>query len=336
MKSDRRSFIRLGSLALGASCLMRPRTLFALGADKGVLSFDAAEMRLLDFAASYGTAVRVTGVTVLGRLRAGGGRGLHLLVEVNDFMKLAKAILSAPFQSFFANGNTLSIAALGNASVIENLTAEEFATRLGQLNRSENIAFAHDALMYDPATKTFSDPFGALDAGELKLINRPAKTPVALEVALRGTGEARAARLAEGETFAGWKAQLLKASVHASAAQPIAAAFVRGLPALAALGGSDNVKTVVTSPLISSAIDSALGLKSRAVIGEFDRVRAIFGETYSDGAVWLYVVLGTQLKKDTRGWVDANLLEDARWRGAFDNANRIDQAFDSPELKSQR
>ena len=65
MNSNRRSFIRLGSLALGASCLLRPRTLFALGAEKGVLSFDAAEMRLLDFAASYGPVARVIGASVL-------------------------------------------------------------------------------------------------------------------------------------------------------------------------------------------------------------------------------------------------------------------------------
>lgn len=334
MKSDRRSFLRLGSLVVGAT-LIRPHALFALGAEKGVLSFDAAEMRLLDFAASYGTAVRVTGMSVLGLLH-GGSRGLHLLVQVNDFIKLSNAILTAPFKNFFADGNTLSLTSPGSTSVLENLSGQEFAARLGQLSQGENIFFAHDALTYDPATKTFSDPFGAMDAGELKLINRPTKTPAALEVALRGMGEARATGMAEGNTFAGWKAQLLKASVHSSAAQSIAAAFVRGLPALAALGGSDNVKTALGSPLVSSAVDSALGLKSRTVIGEFDRVRAIFGESYSDGAVWLYILLGKQLKKDTRGWVDANLLEDARWREAFENANRIDQAFDSPELKSQR
>jgi len=334
MKSDRRSFLRLGSLVVGAT-LLRPHAVFALGADKGVLSFDAAEMRLLNFAASYGSSVRVTGVSVLNRLH-GGGRGLHLLVEVNDFVKLADAIKAAPFNNFFANANTLSLASPGSTSVIENLSAKDFATRLAQLSGTDDIAFAHDALMYDPATKTFSDPLGAIDAGELKLINRPTKTPEALEVALRGTGEARATGMPEGDTFAGWKAQLLKSSVHSSAAQPVAASFVRGLPALAALGGSDNVKTAVGSPLVSSAIDSALGMKSRTVIGEFDRVRAIFGEAYSDGAVWFYVLLAKQLRKDTRGWVDANLLENARWREAFDNANRIDQAFDSPELKSQR
>jgi hypothetical protein len=334
MKSDRRSFLRLGSLVVGAT-LLRPHALFALGAEKGVLSFDAAEMRLLNFAASYGSSVRVTGVSVLNRLH-GSGRGLHLLVEVTDFVKLAGAILDAPFKNFFADGNTLAFATPGSASVIENLSAKDFAARLAQLSRTDNIAFAHDAILYDPATKTFTDPFGALDGGELKLINRPTKTPAALEVALRGIGDAHAAGMAEGQTFAEWKAQLLKSSVHSSAAQPIAAVFVRGLPALAALGGSDNVKTAVGSPLVSSAIDSALELKSRTVIGEFDRVRAIFGESYSDGAVWFYVLLGKQLKKDTRGWVDANLLEDARWREAFDNANRIDRAFDSPQLKSQR
>ena len=71
MNSNRRSFIRLGSLAVGASCFLRPRSLFAFGAEKGpgVLSFDAAEMRLLDFAASYGTSARLVGASVLGRMR---------------------------------------------------------------------------------------------------------------------------------------------------------------------------------------------------------------------------------------------------------------------------
>jgi hypothetical protein len=334
MKSDRRSFLRLGSLVVGAT-LLRPHALFGLSEDKGILSFDAAEMRLLDFAAGYGSSIRVAGVSVLNRLH-GSGRGLHLLVQVNDFVKLAGAILDAPFKNFFADGNTIAFATPGSASVIENLSAKDFATRLAQRGRTDDIAFAHDALLYDPATKTFTDPFGALDAGELKLINRPTKTPAALEVALRGIGEAHATGMKEGETFSQWKTQLLKASAHSSAAQPIATAFVKELPALAALAGSDNVKTAVTSPLISSVVESTLGLKSRTVIGEFDRVRAIFGESYSDGAVWFYVLLGKQLKKDTRGWVDASLLEDARWREAFDNANRIDQAFDSPELKSQR
>src|SRR5664279_5348224 len=104
MKSDRRSFLRLGSLVVGAT-LLRPQALFGLSADKGVLSFDAAEMRLLDFAASYGTSVRVAGISVLNRLH-GSGRGLHLLVEVNDFVKLADAINAAPFNNFFANANT--------------------------------------------------------------------------------------------------------------------------------------------------------------------------------------------------------------------------------------
>lgn len=110
---------------------------------------------------------------------------------------------------------------------------------------------------------------------------------------------------------------------------------MRKLPAFAALAGTDDVKSALGTPLISSAVESALGLNSRTVIGEFDRVRAIFGQSYSDGAVWLYVLLGQQIKKDTRGWITPDLLEDAHWREAFTNAGLIEQAFQSPELKSQ-
>ena len=335
MISDRRSFLRAGSL-LVCGGLLRPRSLFALGENTpGVLSFDATELKLLDFVSSYSSIVRMTGASVLGHFRPESGSGLHLLVQVTDFFKLAEAHLRSPFKKFSTNGNSMSVVAQGSGHVIENLSAVDFARRLAAISDKENIAFAHDALTYDPIAKQLDDPLRSLATRELKLINRPAKTPEALAVAMRGTGDARAAGVPEGEDFAKWKAQLVRSSVTAKAAFPIAAAFVRGLPAFAALAGSDDVKSALATPLISSAIKGALGMTAKEAIGEFDRVREIFGQSYSDSGVWLYVVLGKQVKKDTRGWIDAALLEDVHWRDAFDSASKIETAFESPELKSQ-
>src|SRR5207248_4694538 len=140
-------------------------------------------------------------------------------------------------------------------------------------------------------------------------INRTTKTPEALAIAMRGTGDAKSAGVRESYYFTNWKAQLVKSTATAKAAYPIAAAFVRELPAFAALAGSDDVKSAVMTPLISSVIKPALGMTAKQAIGEFDRVRDIFGQSYSDGGVWLYVLLGKQVKKDTRGWIDAALME---------------------------
>jgi hypothetical protein len=336
MDSDRRTFLRVGSLLVCGS-LFRPQTLFALGTKQGpgVLSFDAAELKLLDFVSSYSSVARIMGTSVLGRMQPDSSCGLHVLVQVTDFRRLADAIPRAPFKNIYAKGNALSFSSLGSADVIENLSPEDFAERLAETSAKDKVVFAHDAISYDPIARTLDDPFDGLNAGELKLIHIPTKTPVALEVAMRGTGDARAAKLPEGESFAKWKAQLVKSEAHPKAAQPIAAAFVRKLPMFAALAGTEDVKSALGTPLISSAIKEALGLKSRSVIGEFDRVREIFGQSYSDGAVWLYVVLGKQVKKDTRGWIDPDLSEDPHWREAFTNACQIEQAFQSPELKSQ-
>jgi hypothetical protein len=335
MISDRRSFLRVGSLLVCGSVL-RPQALFALGErTPGILSFDAAELHLLDFVASYSSVVRLIGASVLGRMHPNSACGMHVLVQVTDFAKLAEATLRAPFKNFYAKANSLSFTSQGSGHVIENLSPVDFGARLAQLTSKEKIVFAHDALSYDPIAKQVDDPLGSVNAGEIKLVNRPTKTPEALAVAMRGMGEARAAAVPEGETFATWKAQLVKSTAHPKAAYPIAAAFVRGLPAFTALAGTDDVKSAIATPLISSSIKSALGMSARSAIGEFDRVREIFGQSYSDGAVWLYVVLGKQVKKDTRGWVDAALLEDVYWREAFDSASRIEQAFQSPELKSR-
>ena len=334
MIHDRRSFIRVGSLLLCGGVL-RPQSLFSFEKTPGVLSFDATELKLLDFVSSYSAVVRMTGASVLGHFRPESGSGLRLLVQVTDFVKLAEAHLRAPTKQFSTNGNSMSVVAQGSGYVIENLSATEFAARLNALGSKENIVFAHDALTYDPIAKQLDDPLGALTSNELKLINRPIKTPEALAVAMRGTGDARAAGVPEGADFANWKAQLVKPTATAKAAYPIAASFVRQLPAFAVLAGSDDVKSALATPLISSVMKPALGMTAKQAVGEFDRVRDIFGQSYSDAGVWLYVVLGKQVKKDTRGWIDSALLQDVHWRHALDTASKIEVAFEDPKLKSK-
>jgi hypothetical protein len=334
MIHDRRSFLRVGSLLLCGSVL-RPQALFGFEKTPGVLSFDATEVKLLDFVASYGSAVRLTGASVLGHFKPDSNCGLRVLVEITDFPKAAEALLRTPFKKFYAKENSVSFVAENAGHVIENLSAGDFARCLSQLGGKENTFFAHDALSYDPVAKQLDDPLKSLDAGELRLVNRPAKTPEALAVAMRGTGDARAAALSEGQDFAAWKAQLVRSTATAKAAYPIAAAFVRELPRFAALAGTEDLKTALNTPLISSVIKPALGMTAKQAIGEFDRVREIFGQSYSDPGVWLYVVLGKQVKRDTRGWIDPASLEDVHWREAFDTASKIEVAFEDPKLKSQ-
>jgi len=334
MIHDRRSFLRAGSL-LVCGALLRPLSIFAQANTTGVLSFDATELKLLDFVASYSSAVRLTGASVLGHFRPDSNSGLRVLVEVTDFVKAADALLRAPFNKFYAKENSVSFVAQNAGHIVENLSAGDFARKLAQLSGKDNVVFAHDALSYDPIARQLDDPLGALVANELKLVNRPAKTPEALAVAMRGTGDARTARISEGADFANWKAQLVKSTATAKAAYPITASFIRQLPAFATLAGSDDVKSALNTPLISSVIKPALGMTAKQAIGEFDRVRDIFGQSYSDAGVWLYVVLGKQVKKDTRGWIDPAMLEDVHWREAFDTASKIEVAFEDPKLKSQ-
>jgi hypothetical protein len=334
MIHDRRSFLRVGSLLLCGG-LLRPQALFGFEKTPGVLSFDATEMKLLDFVASYSSVVRMTGASVLAHFKPDSSAGLHVLVQVDDFVKAADALLRSPFKNFYAKENSISFVAQNSGHIVENLSAGDFARRLAQLGGRDNAVFAHDALSYDPVAKQLDDPLNSLGAGELRLVNRPTKTPEALAVAMRGTGAAESAGIPEGSDFMNWKAQLVKSTATSKAAYPIAAAFVRELPAFASLAGSDDTKSALSTPLISSAIKPALGMTAKQAIGEFDRVRGIFGQSYSDPGVWLYVVLGKQVKKDTRGWIDAALLEDVHWREAFDTASKIEAAFQTPELKSQ-
>src|SRR5687767_2842606 len=153
MYSNRRSFLRLGSVLICGS-LLRPQSLFALGEKTpGVLSFDATELKLLDFVASYSSVVRLTGASVLGHFQPETGCGLRVLAEVTDYLALGNALLRAPFKHFYAKANGVSLVVNGSGHVIENLSPGEFASRLGALGTKENAVFAHDALSYDPIAK---------------------------------------------------------------------------------------------------------------------------------------------------------------------------------------
>src|SRR5438270_767196 len=157
MIHDRRSFLRVGSLLLCGGVL-RPQSLFSFEKTAGVLSFDATELKLLDFVASYSSVVRMTGASVLGHFRPDNNAGLRVLVQVDDFVKAADALLYSPFKKFYAKGNSISFVAQNSGHVIENLSAGDFQRRLSQLGGKDNAVFAHDALSYDPIAKRLDDP----------------------------------------------------------------------------------------------------------------------------------------------------------------------------------
>ncbi|PZR76822.1 MAG: hypothetical protein DLM73_01305 [Chthoniobacterales bacterium] len=141
MISDRRSFLRVGSLLVCGSVL-RPQLLFAFGEKTpGVLSFDATEMHLLDFVSSYSSVVRLTGASVLGHFHPESGCGMRVLVQVTDFAKLSEALLRAPFPNFYAKANSLSFVAQGSGHVIENPFAARFrgASRRAEQQREDRI-----------------------------------------------------------------------------------------------------------------------------------------------------------------------------------------------------
>src|ERR1044072_2712789 len=137
MIHDRRSFLRAGSL-LACSVLLRPQSIFAQAKTAGVLSFDATELKLIDFVATYSSTIRLAGASVLGHFRPESNSGLRLLVQVTDFGKAAEALLRTPFQSFYAKENSVSFVAQNGGYVIENLSAVDFARRLSQLGGKDN------------------------------------------------------------------------------------------------------------------------------------------------------------------------------------------------------
>ncbi len=336
MNPNRRTFLRLGSVLVAGTALL-PRSLFALGKAGGLLdrlSLSGTDQAVLDFTARYASSVRLIGGSILGKLRGNPDGGMRVLVEVRNLEALEAALATAPFKNIFARENTLSFTLQGTERAIENLFPELFAARLAELADPQKTVFAHDALVYDPATQQLSDPFGAVEAGEVKLMNRPAKTAAALEVALRGTWEAHAAGLREGDTFGQWRVTLLNTALRSDAAPAVAAAFVRALPAFAAVMAPDDVKTALRSRLVTTALQPALGLDVNGAIAAFDKLRATFGQSYSDAGVWFFVVLKKQLETNAPAWITTELVAEEGVHQAFATARLIEAALKDPRLKS--
>jgi hypothetical protein len=210
--TTRRSFIRNGSL-LALAGLARPSSLFASALGGGKIPLTSADRDILDFAARYSTGQRLVGAAVLAKLRGGiAPASTRILVEVSEPGKLFSVFSTGPFTKARAEGNVVSFRYKEVGYILENLVPDDFARRLADLaspSNGQDVDFAHDALVYDPAMRRVSDPHGAAASGEIKLLNSRLTGDAALKVALRGIAEAGQLGLEQGAQFGRWSAEIL-------------------------------------------------------------------------------------------------------------------------------
>jgi hypothetical protein len=302
---NRRSFLRSSCFAACAGALTAGDSLAAIVASRytrslaGPLPLAPAEETLLAFVQRYSREVRLVGAGALAKLRGAATREAHLLVEVSDSVAFDAALAGpTPFGGAFSGGNTLCFVRDGIEFTVENLLPEAFARRLTELATLKHIAFAQDALIYDPATWKLADPFGAEKSRTLKMVNITIAGGAAVGVAIRGRIESGRLGMKHGSVFANWQTRHLGLGANAGTAQALVETFLGKLATIAERTPPDAIQTLLRSRALSSALLRVLGVNTVEAIAEFDRLRPEISGEFSNAALWLALLLGPEIESE--------------------------------------
>ncbi len=246
------------------------------------------------FVRGYSAEFRVVGASVLGRIRSGGTRALHVIVEVQSLGEMQAALASAPFTGIYSHDNTLTFSLKNVDVTIENLLPADFAARLVAMGKRAGNVFAHDALIFNPQTQELSDPFHARGS-TLKIVNKTLGGASALDAALRGTVEAAELGLASGTDFALWRSRVLQQIAKAADAQKLAATFLQQLVALADGLPTASVARFLRSRLVSTALRQVFYMDVEEVIATYGVSKQWAVHSPSDAARWLAALLPSEI-----------------------------------------
>lgn len=299
MALSRRSFIGLGSL-FACGTAITPPALFAAPAPRplrGGLPLRNGDEAVLALVKRYASRVRIVGASVLARIRTAGLRTLKVLAEVEDLKALEAVLPTAGVGEIYVNGNTISFTVGEVDAVVENLIPSEFAARLASMGKRSGNAFAHDALVYDPATNLLSDPFSAR-VGGLRVVNKTFGGANALEVVLRGIAEAVQLSLPASEDFVAWKGRILRQIAKLADSPALAAKFLQHLALLAEKLPAPAFQAVLRSRLVSTALQQVFGINVVEAIAQFEEQRAAQGAEVPDAAIWLAILIAPEIESN--------------------------------------
>ncbi len=302
---NRRAFLTSSCIAACAGALTTGDSLAALVTSRftrtlpAALPLGPAEEAVLDFVRQYSSRVRFVGLGVLLKLRGAETREAHLLVEMSDSAAFDAALAGpTPFGGAYSAGNTLSFVRDDIEFTVENLLPAAFDQRLTELATLKRIAFAHDALIYDPAARQLVDPFGAQKGTTLNLVNTTLAGGAAIGAAVRGQLESGRSGMKPGSVFANWQTRNLGLGANAGTAQALVETFLGKLATIAERTTPDAIQALLRSRALSSALLRVLGVKVVEVIAEFDRLRAELSGEFSNAALWLAVLLGPEIESE--------------------------------------
>ena len=245
------------------------------------------------------------------------GKTTHLLLLVKDYNGLM-AFLTSPAMKRFgtvrAAGNTLSFTFRGTSYTVTNNGPDDFyriISGLGSPTKELRDAaavspFAHENVLYHPATGTYIDPYLALKKHSVELAKAPTGGAKAqFRTLVSGWLEAGQYDLPLGKSFEKFQSALLASMPTEQAAKHIAEAWMENIVALSAAYDVASLRPLLLSPLVSSSLESVFGLDAAAAADAVEKLRADpSAREYSDASIWLAVLMAPEIKDGTVGeWI---------------------------------
>jgi hypothetical protein len=305
MNISRRGFIRRGSMAAGAGVLL---------SHGGFALAEVPASRL----ASLSSHGLVQGLSQLGRRACIRGGCLApsatnstlpvvgLLVELPDLDAVqafyeSEAVNAQP--QVIANGNTLYTESSGVFYVVEALLPEKYAERLSAL-KSGAVDFAHEALTGPVGGGTaVNDPLDALtdsdgDTIPIRLVATPDTGGLeAFALLIRAVIEQGCHSLDESEELAAFLRLLLqRLPLSEEEAGTIVAAVIGHIAVLARLLPEEDIRELLGSDLVARACEMVRSLPWETLESLFTQLRAQLPDRFTDGSIWLSILLCPELR----------------------------------------
>jgi hypothetical protein len=307
MPTSRRQFLTVGTAATLGSFLST--SLLVANARNVTLPTSPTEEKLLHFVRGYSSQLQLVGVGILEKLRFGASKHVHLLVGVDDLAEFQAALPLIPFSGVYAVGSKVQFEAEGIQCTVESVPDRTFAERRVLLTKARYLSFAHDALAYDPLRNVLADPFGAAKGETLRLINRTHSGVPGLATLMRGLTEAGQLGLKLSSDFSRWQARILRLFTRTKDVAAAMAVLLSHLPELADVIQPEQLKAILRSPLVKSALADGFGVNVELIISAYDAWRAAHAGSVANASIWIASLLQRQIAEESTTGVLTPLLQ---------------------------
>jgi hypothetical protein len=319
MLISRRSLLSRGTTFLTGAVLIPFAEISAVTARlTASVPLSAADELVLQWVRSYASGVRLAGSGIVGKLRGSEFPATHLLARV-DNVALLPAVLTGPLPfdgaKVYSQGDTFTFTFAGTEFTIENLLPDAFAKALAARSARAGTNFATDGVLWDPATHALSDPFHATGVKTLKLINPGTDVVAVFATLLRSLAESDAANVQFDASFtAYWRRAMGRTSLTVAETALILRELVQRLPELADRRCSNDIASLLLTPLVTSGLRRQARLVAPAIVAQFASLRASTSPEISDAGIWLALLLGPQLRLGTAGALAGGLEPEKQGR----------------------